>query len=520
MRCWPPGRENCSMGPAMTETGKVSLVGAGPGDPGLITVKALDRLRAADAVVYDRLVDPRLLAEAREDAELIDVGKARGSTRMKQDEINQLLVELAGAGKSVCRLKGGDPFVFGRGGEEALALARAGVPWEVVPGVTSAFAAPAYAGIPVTHRGLAASVTIVTGSEDPRKPDSQINWHALAGLDGTLVFLMGWSALPEIVERLIASGMPPDRAAALVQWGTMTRQRVVAGPLAEIAERGREAGLSAPVAFVIGDVNALRGELGWFDSRPLFGKRVLVTRTRTQASHLRTLLEAEGAECVEFPAIRVVPVADPSGIDEALARLADYDWITFSSSNGVREVRTRLDALGLDARSFAGVRVAAVGPATGETVRSLLGIRADLVPDVYVSEAVVNELGKQGVEGRRILAIRSDIGRDALATGLRELGAEVDEVVGYETRAPDDSGEQARLAFESGIDITTFTSSSGVDNLVALLDGSLDLVSQTTVACMGPITAGRAEEQGISVDVVAPERTMTALVGAIVEHIS
>ena len=504
----------------MSEVGVVRLVGAGPGDLGLITVKGMDSLRTADVVVFDRLVDRRLLAEARADAELIDVGKGRDSARRTQDEINALLVKLGRDGKAVCRLKGGDPFLFGRGGEEALALARAGVSWEVVPGVTSAFAAPAYAGMPVTHRGLAASVTVVTGSEDPNKPESQINWDALAALTGTLVFLMGWSNLPDITGRLISHGLPADRPAALVHWGTTSRQRVVSGTVADIAERGRRAGLSAPVVFVVGDVSALGPELGWFDTRPLFGKRVLITRTRTQASRLRTLLEWAGAEGVEIPAIEVVPVADPSNLDAALRDLAGYAWVTFGSSNGVRSVRDRLDALGLDARAFAGVRIAAVGPATADSLSSLLGVRADLVPGEYVSEAVVAELARQGAEGQRILVIRSDIGRDALAQGLREYGAEVDEVVGYRTKMPEDSGQRAVAAYESGIDVTTFTSSSGVDNLVRLLDGNVDPVNKTVVACIGSITAARAEERGVRVDAVAAERSMASLVEAIVEQFS
>ena len=504
----------------MSEVGKVSLVGAGPGDLGLITVRGMDSLRTADVVVYDRLVDRRLLAEAPPDAELIDVDKGHDSPRMTQDEINALLVRLGQQGKSVCRLKGGDPFLFGRGGEEALALARAGVPWEVVPGVTSALAAPAYAGIPATHRRLATSVTIVTGSEDPKKPESQLNWDALAGLTGTLVFLMGWSTLPDITSKLISHGVPADRPAALIHWGTTSRQRVVSGTVADIAERGRRTGLSAPVVLVVGEVSALGQELGWFDTRPLFGKRVLITRTRTQASRLRALLEEAGAECVEFPAIRVVPVADSSALDATLGNVAAYAWVTFGSSNGVRSVRARFDALGLDARAFAGVRIAAVGPATGDSLLSLLGVRADLVPGEYVSEAVVAELARRGVADQRILVIRSDIGRDVLARGLREYGAEVDEVVGYQTMTPEDSGQRAVTAYESGIDVTTFTSSSGVDNLVRLLGGNVDLVNKTIVVCIGSITAGRAEERGIRVDAVAAKRSMASLVEAIMERFS
>ncbi len=500
--------------------GKVSLVGAGPGDPGLITAKGLERLRDADVVIYDRLSSPRLLDEASPEAELIDVGKMPGRTRLRQPEINQLLVEKAAEGKTVCRLKGGDPFVFGRGGEEALALTGAGVEWEVVPGVTSSIAAAAYAGIPITHRGMATSFTVITGSEDPEKEEPQLSYKAVAGLTGTVVFLMGWSALPEITRQLVAAGMPFERPCAVVQWGTTSSQRTVTGPLSDIARIAEDAGLSSPAAFIVGEVTSLRDELGWFDNRPLFGKKALVTRTRTQASRLRTLLEESGAECVEFPAISIVSLEDPSQLDEAVKNLGRYDWVVFSSSNGVRGFADRLEALGGDARSFAGVKVAAVGPATGKTVKTELGISADLVPDEYVSEAMVEALSREGIAEKKILAIRSDLGRDTLENGLSQTGAQVDAIVGYETKVPEDSAEKAAAAFDSGIDITTFTSSSGVDNLVDLLGGDATRINDTVVACMGPITAERAEERGVRVDVIAPERTMEALVASIVEHMS
>ncbi len=500
--------------------GKVSLVGAGPGDPGLITAKGLERLRDADVVIYDRLASPRLLEEAGPDAELIDVGKIPGRTRLRQPEIIRLLVEKAAEGKTICRLKGGDPFVFGRGGEEALALAQAGIRWEVVPGVTSSIAAAAYAGIPITHRGMATSFTVITGSEDPEKEESQLSYKAIAGLTGTIVFLMGWSTLPEITRQLVAAGMPSDIPCALVQWGTTASQRTVAGPLSDIAHMAEEAGLSNPAAFVVGEVTSLRDELGWFDNRPLFGKKVLVTRTRSQASRLRSLLEESGAECVEFPAISIAPLEDSSQLDAAVANLGRYDWVVFSSSNGVRGLASRLEARGGDARSFAGVKVAAIGPATGETVKAELGISADLVPDDYVSEAMVDALSGEGIKGKKILAIRSDLGRDALESGLAVAGAQVDAIVGYETKVPEDSAEKAAAAFDAGIDITTFTSSSGVDNLVDLLGGDTSRINDTVVACMGPITAERAEERGVRVDVISPERTMEALVESIVEHLS
>ncbi|MDP6824355.1 MAG: uroporphyrinogen-III C-methyltransferase [Dehalococcoidia bacterium] len=500
------------------EAGLVSLVGAGPGDPGLITVKAMSRLQSADAVVYDRLSDPGLLAQARPDAGMFDAGKGPGDVRMTQEQINALLVELSSAGKSVCRLKGGDPFVFGRGGEEALALAAEGLPFEIIPGVTSSIAAAAYAGIPVTHRGVATSFTVITGSEDPSKPDSQLNWSALAALPGTLVFLMGWRALPEIANELISRGAPPDRPAALVQWGTTPKQRSVTGTLDNIAETGTAAGFGSPVAVIVGEVVGLRETIAWFDNKPLFGKRVLITRTRSQASRLRTELESAGAWCVEFPAISIVPVADPSALDAALNHISEYDWMTISSSNGARGLRARMDVLGLDGRAFADVKIAAVGPATGVRVREEMGITPDLVPDEYVSDAVLRDMKALGMDGKRVLVVGSDIGRDVLPDGLEALGATVDRVVGYETHRPENTGEQVAAAFaDPGIDVTTFTSSSGVDNLVDLAGGP-DPINGTITAAMGPITAERARERGLRVDIVAPERTMQSLAGAIVKH--
>jgi uroporphyrinogen III methyltransferase/synthase len=489
----------------------------------LITAKGLERLRAADVVVFDRLVDSRLLSEAKEGAELIDAGKARGDVRMTQEQINSTLVGRARAGRSVCRLKGGDPFVFGRGGEEALALTEAKVPWEVVPGVTSATAAAAYAGIPITHRGLAASFAVVTGTEDTTKAELQVAWRQFATFQGTLVFLMAYGNLGEIAHALLEGGMPATRPAALVEWGTAPRQRTVAGTLGNIAWRGAEAGLAPPVVAIIGDVAGLRDRLAWFDTGPLFGKRVLVTRARSQASRLRALLEEEGAWCVEFPAIRVVPVHDPADLDSALKAIRSYDWITFSSANGVKGVRSRMDALGVDSRAFAGVSVAAIGPATAASVQELLAIRPDLVPAEYVSESVVDEFRTRPVKRKRVLVVRSDIGRDVLAQGLRDLGAHVDEVVAYQTKAPADSGDKARLFFsedEGGIDIVTFTSSSSVDNLVKLLGRDSNLIDGAVTACMGPITAGRARQLGVRVDIVAAEQTMEGLVGAIVAHVA
>lgn len=514
----------------MTEAGLVSLVGAGPGDPGLITVKGLARLKEADVVVYDRLANPKLLDHAKPGAELVDAGKGRAAHRFSQGELSALLVGYARQGRRVCRLKGGDPFVFGRGGEEALACAEAGVPWEVVPGVTSAIAAPAYAGIPVTHRGKAAAVTFVTGSEDASHHETGVEWKAVAKTPGTLVILMGWETLAKIASALIKHGVPGDRPAAVVQWGTVPGQKVATGPLSDIAEIAQKAGLGSPAAVVVGEVATLRGALAWFDRRPLSGKRVLVTRARSQASRLAALLEENGAECVEFPAIAIVPVSDTAPVDAAIWRMdrhtstsgMGYDWATFTSPNGVNGFRDRLSALGLDARSLHSVKFAAVGPATAQALAGM-GIRADIVPGDYLAEAVVEAFREAGFRGGRVAHFKSSIGKDTLPEGLRGLGAEVEEIVAYETRVPDASPAEVRAAFlpeNGGIDVTTFSSSSAVKNLSGLLGSdAARLINGTLVACMGPVTAETARELGIRVDALAGEQSIEGLVGSVIEKV-
>ncbi len=507
------------MSDSTKEVGKVYLVGAGPGDPGLITVKGLESLRTADAVVYDRLASPKLLAQARSDAELYDAGKGRGNHRMTQTEINDLLVELGLNGKSVCRLKGGDPFVFGRGGEEALELSAAGVPWEVVPGISSTIAAPAYAGIPVTQRGMSTSLTIVTGSEDPNKPDSTINWEALSGLSGTLVFVMGWKGMHDIVEALTSRGVPNDRPAALVQWGTTAQQRVVTGPIDEIVTRGVEAGIGAPVALVIGEVAGLREAMAWFDTRPLFGKRVLVTRARSQASKLVKQLEALGAEVFEYPTIEIVPVHDPGPLDQSLRNIEKYDWMMFTSSNAVRGVAARMKALGIDSRSLSQLKFGVNGPSTARALGEI-GFNADAIPDQYLASAMIELLREKGIRPKNVLFPRSEIGRETLANGLREMGANVDEITSYSTETPNDTGELATEAYEQGIDFTTFTSSSTIRNLVKLLGGSPELINTSKTVMIGPITAETAEELKVNIDIQAEEQSIAGIVDAILSHVS
>jgi uroporphyrinogen III methyltransferase/synthase len=499
--------------------GKVFLIGAGPGDPGLITVKGLRCLRQAQVVVYDRLVDHRLLQQAGPEAELVYVGKGPGRRAMEQEEINRYLVRRASEGRLVARLKGGDPFVFGRGGEEALALARAALPFEVVPGVTSAVAAPAYAGIPLTHREVASSFTVVTGSEDPAKDEPAVDWEQLAkARSGTLVVMMGWSALERITRTLIQGGMDPSIPAALVGWGTEPYQRTITGTLKEVATLGKAAGLAPPVVAVIGRVVDLRREMRWFDNRPLSGKRVLVTRSRTQASVLSEMLAEEGAEPLEVATIELVPPEDHSRVDAAIASLSSYDWVVFTSANGVDAFFGRMAALGLDSRAWAGVKVGAIGPAT-EAALARCGIRADVVPPQYVAESILHKMEPLGMKGARILLPRADIGREALPEGLSRMGALVDQVPVYHTVVPEGSGQKAReLLREGKLDMVTFTSSSTVRNLLKLLEGDGALIQGVPAACIGPVTAETARGLGLHVDVVAREYTVPGLVQAIVEH--
>ena len=503
--------------------GKVYLIGAGPGDPGLITVKGRDALAQADVVIYDRLAHPALLDHAPPDAERIFAGKARGQQALTQDDINALLIARAQAGLTVARLKGGDPFVFGRGGEEALALARSGIPFAVVPGVSSAIAAPAYAGIPVTHRGIAAGFTVVSGSEAPGKPQSPVQWDALAqslaAQGGTLLTLMGWESMEQILAALQRAGLPPDTPVALIQRGTWSRQRTITGTLADAAARGRAAGLSPPVVAVIGGVVRLRQELAWFDARPLFGKRVLVTRSRTQASRLCYLLETAGAEPVELPAIAIAPPHDFAPLDAALCRLSSYGWVIFASVNAVDSVFERLDTQGRDARAFGPARIGAIGPATADALIRR-GIRPDFTPSRAVSAAALEELAAYQWRGVSALLPAADIGRDELADGLSAKGAQAEKVTAYRTIPAPDAPQRAAQAFADGIDIVTFTSSSTVRNLLALLDDGPGraALSGRIIACIGPVTAAAAREQGLPVDLEATEHTVDGLAQSLINH--
>lgn len=482
----------------------VYLVGAGPGDPGLLTARALELIATADVIVYDRLIPPGALEHARADAQLVYVGKEGGGESASQAEIERLLVEHGAAGRAVVRLKGGDPFVFGRGGEEAEVLAGQRIPFVIVPGVTAGVAAPAYAGIPVTHREQASAVAFVTGHEDPEKNGSALDWGALARFPGTLVIYMGVRRLAAIATRLIEAGRPPDEPAAVVERGTDARQRMVSAPLASIAEVAAHEGLRAPAVAVIGPVVALHERLEWFVAGPLAGLAVAVTRARAQSSGLAHRLRELGAEVVESPAIRIVPIDGPA------PEVERYDLVCLTSPNGVQLLFERLARAGRDARALAGARVAAIGPGTAAALRGH-GVIADVVPERFVAEALVEALSTVPV--RRALVARAAGARDVLPDALRDRGAEVDVLELYETVAEPLS--ETQLAAVKRADYLTFTSSSTVRFLIAAAGSSV--AEGTKIVSIGPVTSATLREHGLEPDVEARRHDIEGLVQALVE---
>jgi uroporphyrinogen III methyltransferase / synthase len=502
------------------QPGVVYLVGAGPGDPALLTRRGETLLRQADVVVYDRLVAPALLALCRPSTERVYVGKEASRHSLTQNEINQLLVAYGSQGRRVVRLKGGDPFVFGRGGEEALALRAAGIPFEVVPGVSSAVAGPACAGIPITHRGLASSVLLATGREDPTKPDSNIRWGALAHGADTLVFLMGVEQLQTIADQLIAAGRSPYEPAAVVRWATTPAQETLTATLGTIGETARERSVKPPAVLVVGAVVGLSDQLASFERRPLHGRRVLVTRAREQASELADRLAELGAEPLQFPTIRIDSLEDTAELDGALARLGEFNWVVFTSANGVRATFEQIAHAGRDARAFGAARIAAIGPATADALRQH-GLQPDFVPTAFTSEAVVSELAPALRAGERVLLLRADIAPFALAHELGRLGISVENVVAYRTRPDLENPGEVRHLLEQGlIDVITFTSSSTVRNLLDALEGEAGLLARPRIACIGPVTAATAVDLGLRVDIVAPVHTVDGLVDALVAALS
>ena len=486
----------------------VYLVGAGPGDPGLMTRRSLELIAEADAILYDRLIPTGALDGARPDADLRYVGKEPGAAALPQEEINALLVELGRSGKRVVRLKGGDPFVFGRGGEEAEALAAAGVAFEVVPAVTAGVAAPAYAGIPVTHRDAASAVAFVTGHEDPEKPDSAIDWDALGRFPGTLVFYMGIKRLPLIAERLMAAGRDPGEAAGVVERGTHPGQRTVVDTLGGIAARVEAEEIRPPAIAVVGAVAELRETLAWLERRPLHGEVVAVTRARAQASGLAERIRTLGAEVVETPAIRIEPRPVEGDLRGAIDRVGEYSLVCFTSPNGVRLLFDALEPL--DARALARATVAAIGPGTAAALLEH-GIRADLVPERFVAEALVKSLQSLELDGKRVLVARAAEARSLLPDSLRERGADVDDVALYDTVAePLTDAQRASLERATYV---TFTSSSTVRFLV---ESGARPPAGARIVSIGPVTSATAEEHGLSVDVEAERHDIDGLVDALV----
>ena len=501
----------------------VYLIGAGPGDPGLITVRGLQYLAAADVVLYDHLVPARLLRSARPDAEQIDVGTAAPQP-LEQEAICYLLAEKAREDKIVARLKWGDPFVFDSGGAEALFLHEQGVRFEVVPGIPAGIAVPGYAGIPITYPGGGDTVTFVRGHEDDGKARASIDWTSLARLDGTIVCYAGPRQLADMLRALLSHGRQPEDSAAVVYNGTLPTQETIAGTLREVAETVTQAGDRRPAILVVGRVVALREHLRWFDARPLFGKRILVTRPKDQSMELVERLEAMGAEAIEAPMIRILPPEDYGPLDEACAGAGDFDWIVFSSANAVDVFMERLLAGPKDLRALGGVKLCGVGPATAEHLADY-GLKVDLTPPEYRAEAVLRALSDRGdVTGLKVLLPHADIGRELLADELRKQGADVTEVVAYRTIAveADREGEPDiyRMLLERSIDVVTFTSASAVRNFVRILgaEPAADLLGTTVVACIGPVTADAAAQSNVTTTIQPANYTIPALVDAIAKY--
>lgn len=483
-------------------------------------MKGLEAIKEADCIIYDFLANSRLLEHARVGVETVYVGKKGSEKTLPQEDINSLIIKKALSGKTVVRLKGGDPFIFGRGGEEAEELKLAGVEFEIVPGVTSAIAAPCYAGIPLTHRELASSVTFITGQENPLKERPSIAWDRLSVGRGTLVFLMGWKSLPLITGKLLENGWDPATPVALVRWGTLTKQVCVTGRLDNIIELAEKRELKPPVVTVVGEVVGLREKLNWFETKPLFGKRVLVTRALEQAGDFTRILEKHGAEPIAFPTIKTLAPASWKELDRSIKRLSTYDWAIFTSVNGVRYFFERLYKLGYDIRELKGVKICAIGPMTAKAITNL-GIKVDLMPKEFKAEGLLEAFGKRKIRGKRFLLARALVAREILPQEIKRLGGKIDVAPAYRTVKPTkEAGELKGLLLEGGVDVITFTSSSTVTNFVAMFKKKElpDLLKSCTIACIGPITADTAKGYGIKVDIMPKDYTIPALTGAMAEY--
>ena len=502
--------------------GIVYLVGAGPGDPSLITLRGVECLQRAEVVVYDYLANEQLLCHAPDSAERIYAGKIGGRHNQGQDEINTLLVRKAGTGKVVVRLKGGDPFVFGRGGEECEALRDAGIPFEVVPGVTAAVGAAAYSGIPLTHRDITASVAFVTGQEGNGKDESNIDWDRLSLGGGTVVFYMGITTLRRNMQRMVEHGRAPDTPVALVRWATTPCQQVLTGTLSDIADRAEACGFKPPAVTIVGEVVGLREKLKWFDKRPLCGKKIVVTRAAEQAGEFSSKLAARGATVLECPTIRLVEPESWQLLDLAIRDMSNYDWLVLTSGNAVRFFFRRMDSLGVDSRALAGCRICAVGPKTADEMRSF-GIRPDLVPTDYKAEGVIEEFSRLDMNNNRVLFPRADKARDIIPRELKRMGAHIDSPVAYRNIFPERLPPETLFALEKrSVDCITFTSSSTVQNLAAMLGEELmlDMLKGVVVASIGPITSKSCRDLGLKVDIEPKTYTLDALAEAVEKHFS
>ncbi|MDR2492417.1 MAG: uroporphyrinogen-III C-methyltransferase [Coriobacteriales bacterium] len=504
------------MSEARPQRGFVYLVGAGPGDPGLLTVRGRECIERADTLVYDRLVASSLLALAPPGSELVNAGKLPGKHPLPQHEINTLLVARAQAGRVVVRLKGGDPFVFGRGGEEAEALRAAGIRYAVVPGVSSAVAAAAYAGIPISHRELASVFTVVTGHEDPAKEEPAIAWEHLAQTRGTLVFLMGMERLDGIVERLVAEGMDASTPVAVIEQGTCPSQRTAVSDLTGIVAAVEQAGLGNPAVIVVGQVVNLRKRLAWFEERPLSGLRVVVTRARAQASRFSHLLRGHGAEVLEFPLIHTLPPADPMPLRAALHELEGYQWLAFTSANGVEAFFAELDLAGDDVRRLAGLKLATIGPATSAALAQR-GLKCDLEARECCNEGLAEVLVGAARRGERLLLLRAEETRAGLTEALRGHGLTVDDVAAYRTAASEEGTDGLLEAFRQGtVDAVTFTSSSTVKRFVSVLGTERRLLKGVALFSIGPVTSATMRDYGIEPTGQAARYTVEGLVEALI----
>ncbi|MGQ0794318.1 MAG: uroporphyrinogen-III C-methyltransferase [Deltaproteobacteria bacterium] len=498
--------------------GPVYLIGAGPGDPGLLTVKGKEYLQRAEVVVYDYLVNPLILDYAKPSAERIYVGKERKSREIPQEQINQILVEKASEGYTVARLKGGDPFIFGRGGEEAEALARAGISFEIVPGISSALAVPAYAGIPLTHRNFTSSFIVATGHEDPEKQESTLPWEALAKT-GTVVFLMSILNLKHNMEKLIEFGKPADTPVAIISWGTYPKQKTLRSAIGQIGEIMAVERISPPAVVIVGEVVNLREQINWFERKPLFGKKILVTRARKQAGGFTKLLQEQGADVIEFPTIEIKPPQSWEEFDGAAANLSRYDWIVFTSVNGVEGFFSRLRENGVDFRELKGVKIAAIGEQTAKSV-SAIGLLVDIAPSDFRAEGLISGFCAIGIAGKRILIPRAKEAREVLPVELARMGAEVHVVAAYETMKP--SGDKVNkireLLISGEIDAVTFASSSSARNFISEIGSEGRALSKTAIACIGPITAEAIREIGMEPQIICKKYTVQELCNELVEY--